>query len=377
MKILFFHRWVGVHGGGTETHLLELARRFSQRGHDVAILTRQGRRLQDLDKRIRVIRISRNPGESDHSYENLLVYLHTALFALKSLVRLLILHAHRERFDVISVHFATEALVARIFRWISKTPFLFVLEGYTPLEAKTAAAADARIAISDFEAAQYRDVHGVEAAVVHIGVDRARFGIEAAKAADLRAKFVSGKEILVLTVCRLEPRKDLSTLLRAAERLRETQPHIRFVIVGEGISGPALREELTRRNLGNCVRLAGYVDDEKLPFYYKAADIFVLTSREEWFGIVYIEAMAAGLPVIATNVDAAPEVLGDCGIFFERGNDASLAERIRELARDAQRRADRGRRSLVRAERFDWEKQATLYEAHYVRAASKGRNTKT
>lgn len=368
MKILFFHRWTGVHAGGTETHLLELAKRFSGFGHQVSILTRQGDRLQDLDPGIRVIRVSRNPGESDHSYRDARVYLHTLLFMGKALFKLIALRLKGERFDIISVHFTTEAVVARIYRFLFRTPFIFILEGYTPLEAQTARYANVRIAISAYEAGVYRQRHAVTSEVIHVGVDRSRFSLNKEAAMGLRRKLAADDELLVLTVCRLEPRKDLFTLLEAAKMVRRRNRKIKFIVVGDGISRAELEEKINRENLGGFINLSGPVSDEQLPYYYAAGDIFALTSKEEWFGIVFLEAMAAGLPVIATNVDACPEVVGAGGLFFEKGDYRALAEKILELSGDPGLRQALSQKAKERAMEFDWDKQARLYEKAYQNA---------
>ena len=366
MKILFFHRWVGVHGGGTETHLLELAKRFSQIGHEVTIMTREGSRLHDLDPAITVIRISKNYHESDHSYNDWRVYWHTLLFMLKSFWLLMGLRFRGVHFDVLSVHFFVEAIVARWYRFIFKTPFVFVLEGYTPLEAKTAVFADARIAISRFEAKMYRRKAQVPSKLIYIGIDLPRFSKTYSKTVGIRKLYARKDELLFLTVCRLEPRKDLLVLLEAAERVKRIGKKVKFMIAGTGISEGEIRAEIKKRGLDKTVFLLGFVEDEVLPAYYQAADCFLLTSKEEWFGIVFIEAMASGLPVISTNVDACPEVVGEAGVFFDKGDSKTLAKIISNLDDKREILLKLGKKALIRARDFDWNQQIYKYEKVYL-----------
>lgn len=365
MKILFFHRWVGVHGGGTETHLLELAKRFCELGHNITILTREGNRLYDIDKKIRVIRISRNFDESEHSYEDARVYIHTILFMLKSLLKLFLLNFKGEKFDVVSVHFTTEAIIARIFKFFAKTPFIFVLEGYTPYEAIAARYADARISISDFEAKVYEQKHNLKSKVIPVGIDTNRFSVNRDESLRIRSRFVTDKQILVLTVCRLEPRKDIFTLIDAARLVNGENKDIKFIIAGDGILKSTIEKVIKESSLSSFITLAGFVSDEDLPYYYGASDIFILTSKEEWFGIVFLEAMANGLPIIATNVGACPEVVGSSGIFFDRGDYKELANKILELASNAKLRQSLSFKSKSRVHEFDWNKQILLYEEAY------------
>jgi len=371
MKILFFHRWVGVHGGGTETHVLELVKRFALLGHAVTILTREGARLADLDNSIRVIRISRSFRESDHSYDDFRVYIYTFFYMLKSALKLLMLRIRGEVFDVVSVHFAVEAIIARIYRFITGTPFVFVLEGYTPLEAKTARHANSRIAISNFEAGIYKKRHGVDSEVLYVGVDTKRFFIGKDKGDQFRKCLVPDGEILILTVCRIEPRKDLFTLIKAAKILKERGEKLKFVIVGDGI----LKEEITRliknNNLQDYVIMAGFVSDDELPEYYAAADIFLLTSKEEWFGIVFLEAMSAGLPIITTDVDACPEVVGECGLFFRRGDFFQLIENITSLTGNPDLLSRLSLKAQERSKIFNWNSQIIKYQRAYENAAKK------
>lgn len=368
MKILFFHRWVGVHGGGTETHLLELAKRFCRLGHDISILTREGNRLKDLDKKIKLIRVSKSFGESDNSYEDARVYLYTAIYMLKACLKLFLLKIKGEKFDIISVHFFVEAIIVRIYRAFLGTPFVFVLEGYTPLEGKAARFADSRIAISDFEAKTYKDKHGVDSERIYVGVDLSRFSADAQEASKMRLGFAQDNRVMILTVCRLEPRKDIFTLIEAAKAVNAINKDVKFVIVGDGISRAHIENSIRQNRLDPFVKLCGYVEDSELPYYYQAADIFVLTSRQEWFGIVFLEAMAAGLPIIATNVDAVPEIVNGCGLFFNKGNYKELAQKILYLVREAKLRRGLSLQARNRVINFDWDKQIQLYESAYKEA---------
>jgi len=365
MKILFFHRWVGVHSGGTETHLLELAKRFSKLGHEVSILTREGNRLTDIDKKIKVIRIKKNLGESDFSYDDWRVYFHTVLFIIKSLVKLLYLRLLGDKFDVVSVHFVTESIVAQIYRFLFKIPYIFVLEGYTPLEAKFAKKANARISISKFESDVYWSKHRLDSKLIHIGVDLEKYKLDKEKISKFNSKIKNNGEFIVLTVCRLEPRKNLETLIKAAGLVKEKNKKVKFIVVGDGISRQKLENEIRKRNLESTVKLVGFVSNADLPYYYAGADLFLLTSKEEWFGIVFIEAMASGLPIVTTNVDACPEVVGKAGLFFKKKNYRELSRIICMLKKDKVLLRRLSNHSKKRALNFDWNKQIRLYEKVY------------
>jgi len=364
MKILFFHRWVGVHGGGTETHLLELATRFNRLGHEITILTRDGERLNNLDKKIKVVRISKNFNESKNSYDDWRVYVYTSLYMIKAFLKLLEMKIKGESFDVISVHFTTEAVVARIYRFLFGTPFIFVLEGYTPLEAKTAKFADKRLAISKTTRDAFWDKHRVNSEPIYVGVDMDKYILDKRKVANFRSKLVKKGELMVLVVCRLEPRKDLMVLIKAAQKIKLINKNIKFVLCGDGISRELIEREIKKRNLTETVKMVGFVYEE-LPYYYSAADIFALTTKEEWFGIVFIEAMAAGLPVVTTNVNACPEIVGNAGLFFNKGDYKGMVKQLLELVDDEKLRKKLSDNAKNRSKLFDWKKLIRLYERAY------------
>jgi glycosyltransferase involved in cell wall biosynthesis len=153
-----------------------------------------------------------------------------------------------------------------------------------------------------------------------------------------------GTRCTFLYVGRLDPEKGLDVLLRAFERVPGE-----LVIVGGGTEEAALRAQAPER-----VRFLGRLDRDELVPHYAAADVFVLPSRSEPWGMVLNEAAAAGLPLVATEgVGAARDLVehGVNGFRVPAGDEEALAAALRRLAEDERFRADAGRRSreLVRA----------------------------
>ncbi len=145
---------------------------------------------------------------------------------------------------------------------------------------------------------------------------------------------ICSDEFVVLTVCRLVPQKGVQTLLRAAARLRDL-PGLRVLVVGEGPYRRELEDLAGQLGLGSVVRFEGWVHGGRIGAYYSAADCFVLASMEESFGIVLLEAMLYGLPVIAGETWGARDVLdGIPGFLFPVGDDSLLAERVRLVHED-------------------------------------------
>jgi SAM-dependent methyltransferase len=115
---------------------------------------------------------------------------------------------------------------------------------------------------------------------------------------------------VVFTLRNLEPRMGLDRLLAALDRVRHRVPDVLLLIGGEGSQRDALQAEATARGLDRHVRFLGYVPEGELPLHYQAADAFLLPTRElEGFGLVTLEALACGTPVLGTPVGATPELL--------------------------------------------------------------------
>lgn len=138
----------------------------------------------------------------------------------------------------------------------------------------------------------------------------------------------------VLCVCRLFPRKRVEVLLGAAARLRGK---VRVRIVGDGPEERRLHALHRKLDLDGTVEWLGYIPPERLAAEYRSADVFCLPSEQEGFGIVLLEAMAAGLPVVASRAAAVPEVAAGQVLLPPRDEEA-LARAIERLRNDPARR---------------------------------------
>ena len=166
--------------------------------------------------------------------------------------------------------------------------------------------------------------------------------------ADAAAASLAGDPPVVLSVGRLKEPKDFSTLAQALARL-DGVPH-RALVAGDGPDRPALEEEIAR--LGVALELPGERDD--VPELLAAVDVFVLSSRSEGMPISILEAMAAGLPVVASAVGGVPELVvdGETGVLVPPGDPDALAEALRRLLQDPElrRRLGAGGRERARDE---------------------------
>ncbi len=159
----------------------------------------------------------------------------------------------------------------------------------------------------------------------------------------------------VLYVGRLEPRKGIDRLLRAMSSIKSMVPCTQLVIVGDGPDRESLEAEARRMNVD--VVFAGRVDDCDLAGFYQAADVVCSPALgDESFGIVHLEAMAAGRPIVATNIAGFTELLGPagCARFAAVGDSESLATEIRAVLQDSTLARSLGERGAAAVRRYDW-----------------------
>jgi glycosyltransferase involved in cell wall biosynthesis len=171
---------------------------------------------------------------------------------------------------------------------------------------------------------------------------------EALRAASRGELGVEAGEILLAFVGRVVPIKRLDLLLLALAQARKSEPRLRLVVVGDGDERTQLERQVAELGIAAEVLFLGY--RRELRPIFAAADIAVLSSDNEGTPVSLIEAAAAGLPAVATDVGGVREVVTeDTGIVVPRGDVAALAGAMVEMAADAQRREECGRAARQRA----------------------------
>ena len=141
---------------------------------------------------------------------------------------------------------------------------------------------------------------------------------------------------VILTVNRLvssESYRGYDKILEALPIIRQVIPNIHYIIVGKGDDRPRLERSINQRNLQDCVTLAGFVPDSELSDYYNLCDVFAMPSKLEGFGIVYLEALASGKPVLGGNQDGAIDALcrGELGVLINPDNELEIAQSIIQI----------------------------------------------
>jgi glycosyltransferase involved in cell wall biosynthesis len=176
------------------------------------------------------------------------------------------------------------------------------------------------------------------------------------------------RKFTVLSVCRFYPRKRVDVLLRAAALLRGRIPTLEVRIIGNGPEYSRLQRIWLELGLGSTIRWLGDVSMSTLASEYRGADTFCLPSVQEGFGIVFLEAMAAGKPIVAARAGAVPEVVRN-GILVEPENPEALAEAILRLFRDPDLRDSLGLLGLRDVEQFEMHRIAKRFLTEVARIA--------
>jgi glycosyltransferase involved in cell wall biosynthesis len=253
---------------------------------------------------------------------------------------------------------------ARPPRTVSTFHDLFVLTGdystpefrrrFTRQARDAAARSDAIIAVSSFTAAQVVGLLGVEPARVHV----VHHGVRQP------ARTSAARENVVLHVGAIQKRKNLVRLVEAFERL---PPDWSLVLAGS-TSGYGAAEVLARQESSPArarIHVTGYLQPAELARCYARARIFAFPSLDEGFGMPVLEAMAAGVPVVASTRGALPEVCGDAAMLVDAESAESIAEALTALARSAPLREEYARRGTMRAAEFTWQKTVERIWAVY------------
>jgi len=224
---------------------------------------------------------------------------------------------------------------------------------------------------------------GLDAPQVRVltgGVDSARFQPRGESKPVIRARLgLSESCFLLMTACRLVPKKGLGLLLHAMATLRRTMPDAHLVVVGNGREAVAAMRLAQELGVADAVTFTGAIAHGQLHEYYWAADQFLLASREhvdpgtglrdvETMGRVLCEANAAGLPTIAARSGGIPSIIdhGVNGLLFEEDDQEQLVARITQLRNDASLARRLTVQGLHRAtHQFDWSVVCDAHEAEF------------
>ena len=216
---------------------------------------------------------------------------------------------------------------------------------------------------SEFGKRELMDVFGVKAELIKpvlLGVEPLFYPrtVEDTQSVLTRHKLVHGQYLLAVGT--LEPRKNLQVALLAYMQMpQQVRKHFPLVLVGmNGWHTSALEQQIAPLVEAGEIRQIGYLPREELAMVTAGALTLIYPSIYEGFGLPPLEAMACGVPVIASDVSSLPEVLGDTGLLINPRDDEALAQVIQKLIMDTDLRKQLSQKALARSSLFTWEKCA-------------------
>jgi glycosyltransferase involved in cell wall biosynthesis len=339
--------------GGLERLLVEFARRTDRERFDLHFVSLSGRGLLAEE-----VETAGWPVTALNQAEGFRAGLYPSLAWLLIRLQAQVVHTHDERPLIYAAPAARLARVSRVVHTRHRGADLNATPRQAALLSFAAARVNAFVCVSE-DAATLARKQGVRAEAVRVitnGIDLERFqpGEHAADGP-------------VVIVARLTPEKDLATLLEAVGRVVPEVPEFKLLIAGDGPCRKDLEAQAKSLGLGKAVSFLGTVRD--VPPLLRRCRGFVLSSRTEGISLTLLEAMATGLPVVATRVGGNPEVVveGESGLLVPAQDPASLAAALIRLYREPGLAGRLGRAGRKRVEdHFDLNRMIREYEALYL-----------
>jgi phosphatidylinositol alpha-mannosyltransferase len=342
-----------AHPGGVNSHVRQLGWWLENLGHDVRTLA-PGNRSLDPNETPGFYRIGRAyPVPVNDSVARI-----TLSLGLAKRVNTIL---DKERFDVLHFHEPLMPTLPLTLLRMATTANVGTFHAFArsnlgyyygrPLLAPYVRRLHANIAVSPVARDFVKHYFAVDPVVIPNGVD-----VDTYHPHHHPIRHLKDGSVNVLFVGRLEKRKGLGDLIRAYEYLKQRAPRTRLVIVGEGPLRSKVESYISSRRVEDVV-MAGYVPKEVLPRYYASADIFCAPATgSESFGIVLLEAMACGLPVVATEIPGYMGVVdpGSDSLTVRPKSWAELGAALTVLARDPDLRGRMGAAGLAKAQRYSW-----------------------
>jgi D-inositol-3-phosphate glycosyltransferase len=389
----------GRDSGGMNVYVRELARELGRRGVEIDVFTRWRERedpqIQSLGPNARVVHLVSGP---IGYYPKMDVYSRLPEFSERLLA---FTRAEGRAYDLIHSHYWLSAEVAEVLRarWAAPVVQMFhtlarvkaqalddSLNGEGEIrenaERTAVAAADRIVAASEIELSDLVTLYGADPSkirVVPLGVDTKLF--RPLRQTDARAALGRDAcEFMILFVGRIEQIKGIDVLLEAVGELLRGRTDLRrrtcLVVVGGAIDPSAdgsesekiteLRAMVEAHGISENVDFVGSLDQQELALYYAAADVCAVPSLTESFGLVALEAMACGTPVVATRVGGLQTVVTpESGILVPPGDAQALADGIAMTLDDIELRIQLSAGARARAQMFTWQRVADGIEDIY------------
>jgi glycosyltransferase involved in cell wall biosynthesis len=381
LKILFCNYEYPPLGGGGGVVMRALARELARR-HEVTVLTSQALDLEreSDDGGVRVLRVPVffRKELAVANFPSMLAYLPSGILRGVGL--------RHCSFDVINTHFVVPtgpvgAVLARMYG----VPNVLSVHGgdlYDPSKKSSPHrhawlrgpirrmlySADAVVGQSRDTLRRVREIYGVDrpTELIPLGIDRPSTVTGAT-----RAQFgIPADAFVLVTIGRLVARKSSAQLVEALAQLGRPKAHL--ILVGDGPDAPEVRRAAEAAGIGDRVHLLGYVTEEQKSMALSIADVFVSSSQHEGFGLVFLEAMAFGLPVVCYDRGGQTDFLQtpDTGYVIKLNDLAAFTRALADLHDQVERRREIGRYNLRHVESYFIDHCAERYESVFATACA-------
>ncbi len=275
-----------------------------------------------------------------HYFGDLPKLLQPILFATKIIILAILQHPVL----VISTH-VNYAIVCYILKFFTGVPYWVVAHGLEVWDIENKATklalekADKIISVSNYtrqRLLQYPNIDSKKIVILPNTFDASKFSINSKPTYLLKRYNLTDEQPVILTVTRLGSTakyKGYDQILHALVKVRSHLPNVHFILAGKGDDIPRIKALVTNLNLQDCVTIAGFVPDKELCDHYNLCDVFALPSKGEGFGIVFLEALACGKPVLAGNQDGSIDPLADgkLGCLVNPDNVEEIADNLIQI----------------------------------------------
>ena len=367
MKIALVSPYDYAYPGGVANHIRHLHEHFTEAGHDVRVITPSSLPEEGLDSPNIIVCGRPFSVPANGSIARIALSLRLSKRVKQVLAE--------EQFDVIHLHeplvptlpitvlrFSTATNVATFHAAHDRSlPYMYtwriLKRWFRKLDGKIAVSRAAEAFVSQYFPGSYN--------IIPNGIDLDRFRPDL----EPLPEFCDGK-LNILFVGRFEKRKGLRFLVRAYARIKAEMPNTRLVIVGpDGGAKAAYQKSIQRAGLEDVV-FTGFVPDNILPRYYRSAHVFCAPNTgQESQGIILLEALACGTPVVASNIDGFATVIthGEEGLLVPPQDAEKLSLALVHLLADAGLRERLAAQGMLTAQRYTWKRVAAQVLSYYER----------
>lgn len=338
---------------GTEIATYNIAKKLAKKGHEIHVITMLDEGLPEY---------TLEEGFFIHRVPCAKSFLKTFSMWFRFFLKIRSINP-----DIIHVQSIPLSVPAFFMRIISNRNYIVWVQGsdiyaptaflklFSPLLLKKASII---IALTEGMKAEIHKKFKRDTVVIPNGIELDKFKTELTGPSKMQNGVSSPDNYLkIIFVGTLRQIKGIRYLIEAMSIIRLNNPHVELVIVGDGEEKEYLQKLTSDLNLNNCVSFVGKVPNDDIPQYMKEADLFVLPSLSESFGIVNIEAMASGLPIVSTNVGGLPYLIKDGinGFLVNPKDPDAIAEKSLLILNDMNLKERISQNNLAAAKKYSWD----------------------